>query len=61
MKLIIMHEINLNQHHVFVRFVAVLWKKIHWAVEMHVSENFFQFNSWQDTVSMYSKLKYVKK
>ena len=41
----ILHEINLSQHHVFVLLCDTLTTiKFIWEVEMHVGENFFQFN-----------------
>jgi len=45
---------NLSWIMFLCRFVAVSCNTIHWEVQTHVRENcfFFQFNSWQDTISM---------
>ena len=41
----ILHEINSSRHHVFVTLCDTLTTvKFIWKVEMHVGENFFQFN-----------------
>ena len=42
------------------RLVAVLCNTIHWEVETHVGDIFFQFICRLDTISMFSKLKYVR-
>ena len=42
---LIMHEINPSWHHVFMLLCGTLNTiKLIWEVEMHVGENFFQFN-----------------